>query len=207
MRTRAPRRVGQVRRVRMRRRGGRLRTCARIPRLRVRRVHAGLRQRRSLDPHARCGRGRHRLGRRRRRCGARTAGPRPLARRPRGRCRRGGSGIRRAVPSDPIQDQLIGVALQLVDRDLEPEIVQQQELQLELVQFVERQTSDLGVSGIGVEDVREELARHRHTGDDEAMNVEAVNRKQFVRICALPLRVGLLLRRGLIFREAESLRL
>lgn len=43
----------------------------------------------------------------------------------------------------PNKEQLIGVMLQLLDGNVEVEIVQQQELQLELIQFRKRKTSDL----------------------------------------------------------------
>lgn len=75
------------------------------------------------------------------------------SRRGRRRRNRGGRGgsfrrrrrrrVRSSVPTDPEQDELIRVTLQLVRRDLETEIVQEEELELELVQFVQRQSTDL----------------------------------------------------------------
>lgn len=36
----------------------------------------------------------------------------------------------------------------------------------------------LGVSRIGIENVREKLARASHTGNDQSMNVEAIHHKK-----------------------------
>jgi len=44
--------------------------------------------------------------------------------------------IRSPVPSDPKQDELICVTLQFIGWDLESEIIEQQELEFELIQFV-----------------------------------------------------------------------
>lgn len=42
------------------------------------------------------------------------------------------------VPADPEQNELVGVVLELSDRDDESEVVEKEELELELIQFVER---------------------------------------------------------------------
>lgn len=47
------------------------------------------------------------------------------------------------VATDPEEDQLIGVALQLIDGDDEAEVIKEEELQLQLVQLVEGESSDL----------------------------------------------------------------
>lgn len=42
-----------------------------------------------------------------------------------------------------------------------------------------------GIARVGVEHVREELARDSHAGNDQPMNIEAVDREQLVHIRTL----------------------
>lgn len=46
-------------------------------------------------------------------------------------------------PSRAIHEQLVSIPLHLLQRDRQPKVIQQQELQLELVELVDRQTSNL----------------------------------------------------------------
>lgn len=47
------------------------------------------------------------------------------------------------VPADPEEDELVRVALQLVEGDDEAEVVQEEELQFELVELREGEATDL----------------------------------------------------------------
>lgn len=47
------------------------------------------------------------------------------------------------IATHPEEDELIGVVLQLGDGDDEAKVVEKEELQLELVELVQRKTADL----------------------------------------------------------------
>lgn len=47
------------------------------------------------------------------------------------------------VSADPEEDELVGVSLQFVDGDDKAEIVQKEELKLQLIELVQRESSNL----------------------------------------------------------------
>lgn len=91
-------------------------------------------------------------------------------------------------PSVGKDKELLGITLHFIAGYNEPEIVQEEELELQLVEFRLWQTADLdavskrgkentnieayfGIPRIGVEDVAEKLARDGNTGNDKAVYV------------------------------------
>jgi len=67
------------------------------------------------------------------------------------------------------------IHLHLFRGDHESEVVEEEEMQLELIKFVLREATDLGVARICVKHVREKLGRDGYTCYNEAMDVTAVN--------------------------------
>lgn len=97
------------------------------------------------------------------------------------------------------------VSLELLNRDGESEIVQKEELQLEMVELEKGEAADLfwgedmlelrsedrdwaadlGVAGVGVEDIGKEFARACYAGDDKTVNIETVDNEEMWEIVGI----------------------
>lgn len=62
--------------------------------------------------------------------------------------------------------------------DREPEVVEKEELEFELVELGLGKAADLCISRIRIEHIAEELARHRHPRDHQPMHIIAIDHER-----------------------------
>lgn len=91
------------------------------------------------------------------------------------------------------------IRLELLYRDRKPEVVQEEELKLEVIELDERKATDLGdrrlatvewvrsatylcISRIGVENIGEEFTRTGHARDDQSMDIKTINDEEMREI-------------------------
>lgn len=67
------------------------------------------------------------------------------------------------------------VVLQFLRRNSQTEIIKKKELELEFVQLLCGKASNFGIPRVRVKHVREELASHRNSSDDQPMDVVRIN--------------------------------
>ncbi|KAH3663789.1 hypothetical protein OGAPHI_005192 [Ogataea philodendri] len=73
--------------------------------------------------------------------------------------------------SFPEFHQQVAIAVHFLDLDHQLEVQQQQELQLQVVELLQRQPSDFSVSGVFIENVAEKLTGHGDSRDDESVDI------------------------------------
>lgn len=76
------------------------------------------------------------------------------------------------------EDELFCISLHLLGRYDEPEVIEKQKLEFELVELCLRETSDLRIPGISVKYIAEEFTGDCDSSNDKSMNVIRVDDKR-----------------------------